>query len=448
MIFLTQNSTFIIGPVAQGLGFIMDAIFNFLDLLSIPKIGIAIALFTIVIYMLLTPLTYRQQKFSKLSAKMNPEIQAVQAKYKGKKDNASMAAMNEETKAIYAKYGVSPSGSCVQLVIQMPILFALYRIIYNMPAYVTKIKEAFFPYVDSLISSNGSAAYVTNSDNFNIVNQFSKQITESEAIQNAISNGTFNIEKTSEAYTVVSNTYVDILNRATGDELTNLNHAFSSIGNEFTNMIDQLDRYNTLFGLNMSQSPSTMISNFWADGAIGMIIVALMIPLLAAATQWISIKLNPQAANQPQATEQNAMANSMKTMNYVMPIMSLVFCFSLPSGLGFYWIMGAVVRTVQQIIINKHIDKTDIKELIEQNKEKYEKKNAKRIERMKKAGIDPNAMANAAKMNTKSISSKASVTNVSEIKSESVSTNTSSKHGSLASKAGMVKQFNEKNTKK
>lgn len=436
MILLTQNSTFIIGPVAQVLGYIMNAIFNFLYFLSIPKVGIAIVLFTIVIYMLLTPLTYRQQKFSKMSAIMNPELQAIQAKYKGKRNNESMQAQNAETQAVYAKYGVSPSGSCVQLLIQMPILFALYRVIYAMPAYVTKIKDAFIPYVDGLISTNGSAEYISNSENFSSASQFAKQITDSTEFQNAISSGTFDISKGSEVYDSVSNTMIDVINRATSTELTAMNEHFSGLGDKFVAMTDTLDKYNVLFGLNMGQSPSSMISEFWANGAIGMIIVALMIPLLAAATQWISIKLNPQQ-NQNTNTEQNAMASSMKTMNYVMPIMSLVFCFTLPSGLGLYWIMGAVVRTVQQIIINKHIDKSDINELLAQNKEKSEKKMKKKNARLQKAGIDPKSLSNAAKVSTRNIDSKAS----------SNTTSSSTGSGSLASKAGLVKNYNEKNKK-
>ena len=113
---LTQNSTFIIGPVAKILGLIMNAIFEFLNLIKIPNIGLAIIIFTIVIYLLLLPLTIKQQKFSKLSAKMSPEIQAIQNKYKDKKnDQAAMMAMNSETQAVYAKYGVSlPHSSKAQ----------------------------------------------------------------------------------------------------------------------------------------------------------------------------------------------------------------------------------------------------------------------------------------------------------------------------------------------
>ena len=160
-IILTQYNGKIIGPIAKLLGYLMNAIFEFLNMIKIPNIGLSIIIFTIVIYLLLMPLTIKQQKFSKLSAKMNPELQAIQKRYKDKKDNDSMMAMNAETKAVYAKYGVSPSGSCLQLLIQMPILFALYRVIYNMPAYVTRIRDAFGVIADSIIAS-GKVSEIQN----------------------------------------------------------------------------------------------------------------------------------------------------------------------------------------------------------------------------------------------------------------------------------------------
>ena len=140
-ILLTQNDTFIIGPVARILGMIMEMIFSLLDKIGIPNIGLAIILFTIIINLLMLPLTIKQQKFAKLQAKMNPEVQAIQAKYKNRKDQESQLAMNTEIQSVYAKYGVSPTGSCGPLLLQMPILLALYRVIYAMPAYVTKIGD-------------------------------------------------------------------------------------------------------------------------------------------------------------------------------------------------------------------------------------------------------------------------------------------------------------------
>ena len=155
-ILLTQYDGAILGPIAKVLGVLMEGIFNVLNAIGIPNIGLSIIIFTVVIYLLMMPLTIKQQKFSKLSAKMNPELQAIQKKYKNKKDNDSVMAMNQETQAVYAKYGVSPTGSCVQLLIQMPILFSLYRVIYAMPAYVSKIKDAFYPLVEKL-RGNGEA---------------------------------------------------------------------------------------------------------------------------------------------------------------------------------------------------------------------------------------------------------------------------------------------------
>ena len=95
-LFLTQNSTFLLGDIARILGWIINAIFNFLESVGISNVGVAIILFTIIVYMLMIPLTYKQQKFSRMSVKMNPEIQAIQKKYKGKQDQASMLKMQRQ----------------------------------------------------------------------------------------------------------------------------------------------------------------------------------------------------------------------------------------------------------------------------------------------------------------------------------------------------------------
>ncbi|MCR5451708.1 MAG: YidC/Oxa1 family membrane protein insertase, partial [Lachnospiraceae bacterium] len=133
---LTQDEGKILGPVVKLLGFILNGIFNVLNMIGIPNVGLAIIIFTLIIYICLLPLTIKQQKFSKLSAIMSPELNSIKEKYKGKTDQVSMQKQNEEMNLVYKKYGVSPTGSCVQLLIQMPILLALYRVIYNIPAYV------------------------------------------------------------------------------------------------------------------------------------------------------------------------------------------------------------------------------------------------------------------------------------------------------------------------
>ena len=436
-ILLTQDPGKIIGPVAKLLGYIMEGIFLLLDKIGIPNTGLAIILFTIVIYLLLMPLTIKQQKFSKLSAKMNPEIQAIQSKYKGKNDNDSMMAMNMETKAVYAKYGVSPSGSCIQLLIQMPILFALYRVIYNMPAYVGKIKEAFFPLVDKLIAQEGSAEFLQS---FTNASMYAKQFNN-ENFVNGVT-------------TYVQNTYIDVLNKASSAEWLSLKDQFSSLSADVDHTLGLLNQYNNFLGLNMANSPSFTIKEAYSSGSYLMMIAALIIPVLAAVTQWINVKLMPQQSTQQDNKNGNdtqaAMMQSMKTMNMMMPIMSAFFCFTLPAGMGLYWVAGAVVRSVQQVLINKHIDKMDLDEVIKKNEEKAKKK-------MEKAGVRAEQMAAYANMNTKNVStisknaSKPSMTREEKEEAMKKSTeyyNQNAKPGSMMAKANMVKQYNEKNNKK
>lgn len=443
-IILTQDDGLILGPIAKILGYLMEGIFTLLDLIGIPNVGLSIILFTIVIYLLLMPLTIKQQKFSKLSAKMNPELQAIQAKYKNKKDNDSMMAMNAETQAVYAKYGVSPSGSCIQLLIQMPILFALYRVINAMPAYVTKIGDTFKVLAEKIVSIDNGAFL---------------QSSELSSVVSAVRMYSKNVESN------LLNGIVDILNKLSSSDMTVIADHYDLsqltyegqliLSNDTTRGL--IDTYNNFLGINIGNSPSYMVSQAWnsADGIQWLlIIVALIIPVLSAVTQWINTKLMPQAdTSNNQNDQQNSMAQSMKMMNTMMPLMSAFFCFTLPAGMGLYWISGSVVRSIQQIIINKHIDKMDIDELIKNNEEK-------RIKKLEKAGIDPRTVNRNATLNTKnvntnksSMSAKANVKPMTqEEKNEAMKNateyyNKNAKPGSLAAKANMVRQYNEKNNK-
>ena len=433
LIILTQNQTPIIGWVARLLGMIMNGIFYLIDLIGLPNIGLAIILFTIVVNLLMLPLTIRQQKFSKLSAKVNPEIQAIQAKYKNRKDNDSMMAQNQEIQAVYAKYGISPSGSCVQLLIQMPILFALYRVIYAMPAYVTKIGNTFRVLADTIISVDGGA-FIQNS--------------EAESIATVVR--TYGQSMTSGN---LANGIIDVLNRLSSIDLayvaehynlTNLTYDGQLIlSNDTTRGL--IDTYNNFLGLNIGDSPMTLIRMAWVTGAYGIVIGAALIPILSALTQWINIMLMPQPANNSDNGDAASnMASSMKMMNMFMPLFSAWLCVSLPAGLGLYWVAGSVVRSIQQVIINKHIDKMDFDQIIQKNSAK----SAKKIEKMKKNQEMINAYAN---MNTKNIQKNKNVSsnNTSNNNTSSQGSNsTSANPGSIAARANLVKQYNERNNNK
>ena len=413
-IILTQYNGIILGPIAKILGILMNLIFNFLDLIGIPNIGLSIILFTVVIYLCLMPLTIKQQKFSKLSAIMNPELKAIQEKYKGKKDQDSMVAQNEEMQAVYKKYGVSPSGSCVQLIIQMPILFALYRVIYNVPAYVDKVKEALLPLASEIIDTKGASEFVQG---FSVT----RQLTYSDFS--------------------TTNGIIDILNRASSAEWESIYEKFPQF-DSLTYVYENFKRYNNFLGLNISDSPWFIIKDSMAAGKYLLIIGALLIPALAAATQWVNTLFMPQQQNSPDGD--NQMMQSMKMMNTTMPLISAFFCFTLPCGMGIYWIAGAVIRSIQQVIINKRIDKIDMDALIEKNKAKYEKAQKKnglsygdKIKKMASASAGSSVSSSAS-----SLSQKEKEEKIARAKEFYAS---HGREGSIASKVNLVDQYNRNN---
>ena len=417
---LTKSTTFIIGPVATLLGYIMNGIFWVQSQIGIESIGLCIILFTIVIYMLLMPLTIKQQKFSKLQSKMNPELQAIQKKYKDKRqDQAAMMKMNEETQAVYQKYGVNPMGSCLQLVIQMPILFALYRVIWNIPAYVGTVKNAFLPLAQALMNVSGAQDFMAEIASKNAVSF--KEMTEL--------------------------TLIDVLYKFKPENWSALLKQFPDLSSLITSTQGDVDRMNYFLGLNIADSPASIFQTALAAGSVLMIIAALLVPVLSALTQWLNTKLmSTQNDTQPTSGgTADTMAATMKSMNVMMPIMSAVFCFTLPVGMGIYWIIGAVVRSIQQLVVNKHIDKMDLDDIVKKNIEKANKKRAKQ-------GLPPQKITNTAKLNTKTIDrpqpSKEDRAEKIQNATDYYKNTTKAKPGSLASKAQMVQQYNEKHVKK
>ena len=335
----------IIGQIAWLLGFVMRGIFVALSQLGIPNIALCIVLFTIITRMLLLPLTIRQQKFSKLNAVMNPELQALQKKYAGKKDQVSMQKMQTEQQMIYDKYGVSMTAGCLPSLIQIPLLFALYPVVYNMEKYVP--------------------------------------------------------------------------------ELANYSEA------ELTQMY-------TMFGIYLKDTPHLGLN------------LTILIPILAGAAQFLSTQL--MMVNQPGMDEkENPVAGSMKTMNYTMPLMSVFFCFTFPAFIGVYWITMSVVMILQQLVINKHLRSLDVEEMIRQNVEKKNKKRAKQ-------GLPP--IGEKAMMSTKKINSQMKAAEEAkksfdkEGRDAKIKESTeyyqqrAAKPGSMAAKANMVREYNEKHNKK
>ena len=345
-------------PLTKFLGWIMNYIYEGVDLvLNTDQVAWSIIIFTVIVYTLLLPLTIKQQKFTRISAIMNPEIQAIQKKYKGKKDQASMLKQQDEMKLVYEKYGTSPTGGCLTSLIQLPILFALWPVIREVSKYIDKLDG---------------------------------------------------VKDTSEVYN------------------------FLFYGNIVKNDPSKL--------LNASIKPEFDILLF---------LIAISIPVLAGLSQWISMKTAQSKATKNQAQEENPMASQMNATMKIMPFFSVFMCFKMPLGLGLYWIVSAVVRLVQQLIINAVLDKTPVEEIIKKNTAKMEKKNNK-----KKAVASQNVNNMATRYTRKIEEMKQQAYEDAEkqrIREEKAKVERpkpmETKPKSLSAKANMVNDYNKRNNK-
>ena len=406
----------IIKQIAWLLGQVMNGIYNVLSAIGIENIGICIIIFTVIVYTFMIPLTIKQQKFSKMSAVMQPELQKIQKKYEGKKDQASMLKQQEEMQIVYDKYGTSMSSGCLPLLIQMPILFALYPVIQNIPNYVRGVRDVYMPVVEQIMATDGFQSIM-------------EKIGEASPVLMSASAYDY-----SQAGTLVNVLYK--FQDATWGTLLEQMPGITEVAQSTMARVTDL---NSFLGINIGEQPLTMLTQAFHNGSFTGMFLAIIIPVMAGLTQFISVKLQPQAASS--GDKDNPMMNSMKTMTYTMPLISVVFGFTLPAGLGLYWAVSALVRCVQQLAVNKYLSKKTVEDIIAENQKKAAKKREKKGTSAKE--INKMATTNARSVGT-SAAKKSAITDSEREekinKARQMSQN--AKPGSLTAKANMVSRYN------
>lgn len=405
---LTKSTTFIIGPIATLLGYIMDGIYR----LGVHNVAWCIIIFTIIVNLLLLPLTIKQQRFMKLNAIMQPELLALQKKYKGKTDQATQQKMMAEQQAIYDRYGATPTGGCLTTFLQLPIMFALYQVIYRIPAYIGAIKEMLMNVVTPVMNQPG---YI-------------------DKIADLAKANNLPIDKIDYN---VADKMVDLFgkfNAAAWEELKGIFPALEGVITENSKNFLHVNSF--LGGLNLTEAPGFKLS------------VALLIPILAGLTQWLSVKTMNVNNNSAAQNEDMPGAGAMKSMNTIMPIMSVFFCITFPIGIGIYWVASSTVRMVMQLGINQYMKKVDVDEMIKTN---IEKRNKKR-ERKGLPPINANATIKSANKAAEAAARKKEIEDERAKKPLTNSTDyykkKSENMGTIASRARMVQDYEEKKGKK
>lgn len=436
----------ILDPFVSLMGFIINYIYKFLLLFGITKVAVCIIVFTVVIKLLMLPLTFKQQKFSKVSARMNPEIQAISEKYRGKKDNDSMMKMQAEQQEVYKKYGASPMSGCLPMIIIMIILFALYPVIYSIPTYVDDVQTHYDKIAYVILHDDNIPDEITVNKDGEVI-AVDEEVKEDGTITYNIADAMYSFYNINGVYVRKAPDYEQGETIYTRDNYIAIMAGFSASdwnelfeGTELESNSKNIDadawnvyapyvsaalsknytdkegntinpsevrneiiNINTFFTLNIFDKPS--LKN-----------ITILIPLLSVALNYLqtyitmALTKNKDDDKKKKKSNQPDPMDSMKTMNVIMPIMSGIITLSLPIGVGIYWITSSVVSIILQFFINLKLKNVDIQEFVDESSVK----NKKQLEKYGVHTENTGAMASVAKTSTKSISSKASYNNSSK----------------------------------
>ena len=346
---LAASTNWLLKPFAFILGYIFDGVFYVVtQLITNQALALTIVLFTIITRILLMPLVMKQQRSTRAMTRLQPKVEKIQDKYKNKKDPESSQKMNMEIQELYKKHNASPMSGCLPLLIQMPILFALFEVLRNVPFYVTEIGDL---YEAMAVQVQGITGYAD-------------KLTEPfQAVINGLSK--FDINKTESV--------MDLLYHLSRDQWVQLKEITGLAGNAaFEASYDLTHAYNTLgfgaFTFNLSEAP----------GWLGL---GIIFPLISGGTtflqSWMSQKANERRQKMASKDGKIKQKNNMKMMTYVFPVMTAFFTASMPLGLGLYWIFGNIVGIFSQIIMDRILDREDYREALKRREELVEKKKLK-----------------------------------------------------------------------
>lgn len=328
------------GWITSFFGMLLNYIFEFVVLVmpvSTAALGISIVVFTIITRLLMTPLQIMQQRTTKGMAIIQPELTKLQKKYENKKDTESQAKYSQEMQALYKKHKINPLAGCLPLLIQMPLIIALFGVLRDVSSHIVKLKEVYVGLANSIMNSVSNYQQVLQPylDIHSMNGKIKYDLTQVTA-----SNGVLGVKELLSKFTSVQ--WSELLTQIPAEAAANLQSLF------------ELKNSYEWFGVNLVDTPSELVK----AGGAGMF-VALLIPALVWVSTVIYSKytMAQSQTTQPKKDANDQQANTMKMMNTFLPLMTAFFSYTMPAGLALYWIAGNVIMLVQQVVVTNMLDK-------------------------------------------------------------------------------------------
>ena len=304
-------------------------ILNFLYEL-VGNYGIAIILFSILVKLIMVPISIKQQRTMKKSQKLNEEMKNIQFKYKNDPEK-----MNQEVMALYKREKMSPFSGCLSAIIQIILLFSVFYMVRSPLTYMRKINSELIEKAKAVVEKDGNVSSYKEIAIINYINNIEKNYNKEELeVQETEIQSEDNPKEE-------ANDEVDLLENK--DKL-------------FINM--------NFVGLDLSKVPKENLSDF----------KVLIIPVLYVISSFISMRLTTVSTKKKKQNEklltdgsdENAkdeydpMEQTNKSMSLLMPIMSISIAYIAPLGLALYWLMNNILIIVERIIIDKFIIKEEM----------------------------------------------------------------------------------------
>lgn len=289
------------GFISELFGYVLNALYNLIN-----NYGVAIIIFSILLRIILIPITINQQKTMKKSNKLQQEMKEIQAKYKNNPEK-----LNQETIELYKREKLSPFSGCLSAILQLVIILSVFWLV------------------------SQPLTYMKGLENSEIYKEYKTKTEE-----NASTKSTY---KEISIINLVESDYKEIVKQLENENIENRE--------ELENRKEELEslRINMEFlGLDLSKVPTQNLSN-WE---------VYIIPVLYVITSFVSIKITTKTQiskkeNEEKTDQEQSMEQMNKSMSYMMPIMSISIAAIAPLGLALYWLVSNVLMIIERLIINR-----------------------------------------------------------------------------------------------
>ncbi|WP_304508826.1 YidC/Oxa1 family membrane protein insertase [Anaerotignum sp.] len=320
----------ILSPIANVLGQVYNMLFNGLyGVMNVGALGFAIIIFTLIVKIILFPLMVKQQKSSIKMQMLQPEIEKIKNKYKGKKDQVSQQKMAMEMQDFQKKNGINLMGGCLPLIIQLPILYALFYIFQNAYIYVDVIGQNYTDIANAILQ-------IPVDLRMEVFGPYAQTFMDHYKNVATIKANGFDLGRLNDVVMLVN--YLNV------DAWKSILEQLGSNGDALVGLLATKNNIETFLYLPLVNQAGLK----WPG---------VIIPVVAAVTTFaqskIMMTMTPSANNDPN----NPAAAMTKTMTYVMPFMMGFFCISMPVGIGLYWTFSNILSIIQQVILQKYYKK-------------------------------------------------------------------------------------------